>query len=530
MAPDNPDYADSASRTTKGSRGRIVMLVDNGVHGDSRVQKQASSAAEAGWDVILLGKFSGKEEETSWRIGEAEVRLIEMKAKMSIRPRDLRGAPLRRPLAYSSERIAEFRTQQVKAWRADLRVRGAALKTGDGRSALGPAGGRAWLAVPRGAAKATTRWVKLRNRQTRKLRDIRRTRAAVLDRATTAFWLATMGDRAWRRLDPGVWDFELSYGPVIDELRPDIIHANDFRMLGVGARATLRARAAGRKVSLVWDAHEFLPGVRSWANERKLPAMVAYEREHAKYADAVLTVSGGLADLLQETHHLPERPAVVLNAPDAEATSRFTDEPVPDLRALCGIGPDVPLLVYSGLAARQRGLGIMVEGLTELAEAHAVFVASSPELPYIKELMRRAEALGVQDRVHCLPYVPHWQVVPFLSTADVGIIPIHHWPNHEIALITKFFEYSHARLPLVVSDVKTMAEVTRETGQGEVFRAEDVTDYVRAVRAVLSDPKRYTAAYEVEGRLDEWTWEAQAKVLDEVYTRLMRGAGDGRNP
>ncbi|MFF9863897.1 glycosyltransferase [Streptomyces sp. NPDC013953] len=531
MSPDTSENTPgNPQRARRGTRGRIVMLVDNGVHGDSRVQKQASSAAAAGWDVILLGKLTGKEESDTWMIGDAEVRLIRVKSKMSTRPKDLRGAPLRRPLAYSSDRVADFRRQQVKAWRADLRVRGDALKAGEASSPLGPAAAKAWLTVPRVAAKATSRWVSLRTRETRKLRNIRRTRSAALDRATTAFWLTTMGERAWRRLDPGVWDFELAYGPVIDELKPDIIHANDFRMLGVGSRAKLRARAAGRKVQLVWDAHEFLPGVRSWANQRKLPAMVAYEREHAKYADAVMTVSGGLADLLQKSHELRERPAVVLNAPDAAATSRFTDEPVPDIRGLCGIGPDVPLLVYSGLAARQRGLGIMVEGLPELPEAHVLFVASSPELPYVKELMARAEELGVADRVHALPYVPHWQVVPFLSGADVGVIPIHHWPNHEIALITKFFEYSHARLPLVVSDVKTMAEVTRETGQGEVFRAEDVTDYVRAVRAVLADPKRYTAAYEVEGRLDEWTWEAQAKVLDSVYTRLMQGAGDGRNP
>ncbi|MFU0438328.1 glycosyltransferase [Streptomyces sp. CAI-155] len=514
----------------RGTRGRIVMLVDNSVHGDSRVQKQAASAAAAGWDVVLLGKYSGKEEETVWMLGEAEVRLIGVKAKMSTRPKDLRGAPMRRPLAYPSERVADFRLQQVKAWRADLRVRGAALKTGEDRSPLGSVGGRVWLAARRGAARATGRWVKLRMRHTRKLRTIRRTRSTPLDRATTAFWLTTMGDRAWRRLDPAVWDFELAYGPVIDELRPDIIHANDFRMLGVGARAKLRARAAGRRVSLVWDAHEYLPGVRSWSNQRKLPAMVAYEREHAKYADAVVTVSGGLADLLQRTHRLPERPAVVLNAPEAADASRFTDLPVPDLRALCGIGPDVPLLVYSGLAARQRGLDIMVDGLPELPGVHVVFVASHPELPYILRLMKRAEELGVRDRVHALPYVPHWQVVSFLSTADVGVIPIHHWPNHEIALITKFFEYSHARLPLVVSDVRTMAEVTRQTGQGEVFEAENVEDYVRAVRAVLDAPKRYTAAYEVEGRLDEWVWEAQAEVLDGVYTRLMRGAGDGRNP
>ncbi len=81
----------------RGTRGRIVMLVDNSVHGDSRVQKQAASAAAAGWDVVLLGKYSGKEEETVWMLGEAEVRLIGVKAKMSTRPKDLRGAPCAAP-------------------------------------------------------------------------------------------------------------------------------------------------------------------------------------------------------------------------------------------------------------------------------------------------------------------------------------------------------------------------------------------------------------------------------------------------
>ncbi|HET9517795.1 MAG TPA: glycosyl transferase family 1, partial [Actinoplanes sp.] len=97
----------------------------------------------------------------------------------------------------------------------------------------------------------------------------------------------------------------------------------------------------------------------------------------------------------------------------------------------------------------------------------------------------------------------------------------HHWPNHEIALITKFFEYSHARLPLVVSDVRTMATTVRATGQGEVFTAEDVDDYVRAVLAVLAEPQRYRAAYDQPGLLSGWTWQAQAEVIDAVYSRLL---------
>jgi hypothetical protein len=70
-----------------------------------------------------------------------------MNAKLSVKPRDLRGAPLRRPLAYNSDRTHAFRVQQVKAWRADLRVRGDALRA-TGATGLGARAAEGWLAVP----------------------------------------------------------------------------------------------------------------------------------------------------------------------------------------------------------------------------------------------------------------------------------------------------------------------------------------------------------------------------------------------
>lgn len=66
-----------------------------------------------------------------------------------------------------------------------------------------------------------------------------------------------------------------------------------------------------------------------------------------------------------------------------------------------------------------------------------------------------------------------------------------------------------------------MSEVTRSTGQGEVCTAEDVPDLVRAIKQVLADPERYRAAYDKPGLLDTWTWEAQAEVLDGLYTNLL---------
>lgn len=509
-------------------KGRVVMLVDNKVEGDSRVQKAAESAAAAGWDVVLLGLVRTGNGRT-WKLGDAEVRLLPLKTPLAKRHAERHRSLLRRPFAYPPGPMAGFRRQWVKAWRADVAVRRAALRVAP--EAVGSPlfrtveKGRLVVAGP--ASKAMQKWVGLRSRQTSQAQKAGRRLRGPLDRLFTASWKRLKGKRAWRRLEPVLWDYELTYGKEIDALKPDIIHANDFRMLGVGARAAIRARAAGRRTKLVWDAHEFLPGVRPWEdNAHWIPGNTAHESEYAPFADAVVTVSEGLGDLLRERHGLKEQPTVVLNAPDRpvdtdEPRAGEDAEPAPDLRELCGIGPDVPLVVYSGSPGPQRGLGDMVEALPKLDGVHMAFVVPAPAAGYIQGLLRRAEELGVGDRLHAVPYVKHWQVVRFLAAADAGCIPIHHWPNHEIALITKFFEYSHARLPLVVSDVKTMSQVTRSTGQGEIFEAENVDALAAAIKAVLADPERYKSAYDKPGLLDTWTWEAQAEVLDKLYESLL---------
>ena len=450
-----------------GARCRIVMLVDNGVEGDSRVQKAARSAAEAGWDVTLLG-CSPTGAVQGWQLGGAQVRLL--------------------PLSEGGT-------------------------AGAGPSGLGRL--RRRLLAHGGLPLRAARWVR-----------------RPLEHAQVRFWRSVKGDRAWRWLEPGLWNYERAFGPVIDQLAPDLIHAHDFRMLGVGARAAVRARTAGRPVKLLWDAHEFLPGAKPRRdNVRWLPAHLAHEREYVPYADAVVTVSDALAELLQRRHHLAERPAVLLNAPAVTPLPHADPAPAPDLRTSCGLGPDTALLVYSGSATVQRGLDTVLQALPRLDGVHLALVVGDPSTPYLRQLIATATRLGLAARVHVLPYVPHWQVPALLSSADVGLIPIQHWPNHEIALITKFFEYSHARIPIVVSDVRTMAETVRATGQGEVFRAQDPTDLVRAVRAVLSDPQRYRAAYDgPDSPLPTWTWEAQAERLNAIYRRLLKNHPYGESP
>jgi glycosyltransferase involved in cell wall biosynthesis len=420
-----------------------------------------------------------------------------------------------------------YKLELDRARRIDMGTRLAALnaKRRDGGSAAAYATGKAALFLPRASNKALNLWTRFRAREARRLREVRRDGSALLTRAPIHFWRLTMGNRAWRRLDPALWQWEFAFRDVIDKLEPDIIHANDFRMLAVGARAKIRARAKGRPVKLVWDAHEYAPGLVPRANPRLLPAIAAHEAEFVPWADAVVTVSPSLATLLQQEHGLAAKPNVVMNAPVQAPAEDENAAPVPDLRADCGIGPDVPLLAYVGGITPVRGCDIIIDALPRLPEVHVAMVSVHPngKNAPVDKARERAEALGVADRVHMLPYVPHWQVSDYLRPADAAVSPLHHLPNHEIALSNKFFEYAHARLPLITSDIRTMAEMVRSTGQGEVFKAQDLDDFVRAVRAVLADPEKYRAAYDTDLLLS-WTWEAQAAVLNTVYTSLMADA------
>ena len=514
--------AAAATPTKQGrrGRGRVVMLVDNGVEGDSRVQKQARSMAERGWDVVLLGK-SPDNKEHRWKLGDARVRLVPVSLPLAKRRYEFRRAPLRSPLAYPPGRMAKYAERMALARREEARTRRVTLaaKLADGeKTPVTALPERARVLASRAYAKAYSELVDVRLARTEALQERRATLDAPLDRMTTAFWQRTMGKRAWRKLDPSLWDWELAMGPVVDQLEPDLIHANDFRMLGVGARAKLRARAEGRDVQLVWDSHEYLPGINPWSSHpRWHKAMIAHEREYAPYADAVTTVSEMMVELLVADHGLKTEPAIVRNAP---TRGPDPEDPGPGVREVAGLGPDVPLILYVGVMTPARGVDTLVEALPQLDGVHLGFVARQSD--NLQRILDKAADLGVADRVHHLPYVEVDRICSYIASADLGISPALHLPNHDVDLPTKFYEYTQARLPVVVSDAKTISETTRRLGVGEVFAAGDPDDFARAVREVLANKERYAKAYEdAQPVLSQWVWENQADVLDGVYSKLL---------
>ncbi|CAO0825038.1 hypothetical protein SMICM17S_09042 [Streptomyces microflavus] len=148
-------YMESDSTTRHKPRGRVVMLVDNGVKGGSQVRKSRRSAADAGWDVVLFG-VSPDSQKHSWKLGSAEVRLIPKPTPLNPRRHDMRrpfpAPPARLPFAAGHATASRPPRHGARTWPSGRRPVKAAKAGHPGRSA---GGSTARLLVPRLTPRST---------------------------------------------------------------------------------------------------------------------------------------------------------------------------------------------------------------------------------------------------------------------------------------------------------------------------------------------------------------------------------------
>lgn len=495
------------------------MLVSNDVATDTRVKKVALAVARMGLRVTVLGITSDPELSVAALGPVTIVRVpVDYRLREARRTRRENARRWRPPVGYPD------REARLTAW-ARVRVTARHGRAAAGRLKAARAEGSQPLAL---AAQSYALRASVITRGT--VIKVRSKSGSEIDRAAKKSWRVWDGawhrtpvGVRWQRILPEVADYELAMGTVLDLLAPDVIHAHDVQVIGIAADAADRALLAAqpRRVPWVYDAHEYVRGLSQYGGRtrRVVAAWADLEGRFVRSARRVITVSEPIADRLLEDYQLAERPAVVLNIPSTGAASRRGGA---SLRAACGLGAEVPLLVYSGGVTKARGVDTAIKALQHLSGVHlAVNCVPHARTIYVDRLRELAAELGVADRTHFIDPVPPGDVVGFLSSADVGLVPILHYPSHEMAMTNKLFEYILAGLPLCVSDVRTQAEFVTARGLGTVHLAEDALDLARAAREALDGRAAFAAAVADPDLRAEFSWAGQEERLAEVYSGVL---------
>jgi glycosyltransferase involved in cell wall biosynthesis len=506
-----------------GRTRRVVMIAGNDIVPDVRVLKYAHTVAGLGLEVIAVG--AGGPFLTGERmIGEVRIVCPPLSERAAVsgwrhrlsaaKPWFSQATPYRRSLArweYASHELAALAARETR----DVGRSGVT-----GARAGKPSGvERARRRLRAGTLAFRRRLLALRARPIRWARNSS-SNGTGPGREMRVKAYRALGMARWRAVMPEVIDAELTLGPLLDELAPDVIHVHDIYMLGVGARAAQRAAVAGRRVKLVYDAHEYVLGTPAVA-ARRVAAYADLESEFIGDADRVVTVSDALADWLRRDYQLTQPPDVVLNAP--------VDPPdgirVVGVRQVVGLGDDVPLLVYGGGVNRARGVDTVVEALRQLPGVHLVIVARGNSV--VVDLRRLADRIGVGDRVHVAPYVDSDLVPQYLASATIGVSSLLRAPNHDIAVTNKFCEYIAAGLPIITSDTPAQAELVRQLDLGEVYAAGSPTAFANAARTGLE--RRDELHARIIGDADlryHFSWRAQAEKVRTIYSELLGGLPD----
>jgi glycosyltransferase involved in cell wall biosynthesis len=206
------------------------------------------------------------------------------------------------------------------------------------------------------------------------------------------------------------------------------------------------------------------------------------ERVALAHVDHVIVVVDESRDRLIDMGYPAERITVVNNTPRTMHWSVRLESH----RSSTGHGG--PCVVYLGNLDGSRGVDLAIMAMARLKEqgipACLTVVGQGPSRPSLERL---AESLEVEDVVTFRGRLPFREVRAVLAGADIGLIPHYSTPAWNTTMPNKLFDYMLWGIPVLVSEVKPVAQIVRSENCGEVFKDKDPEDLARCIH-VLGDP------------------------------------------
>ncbi len=321
-------------------------------------------------------------------------------------------------------------------------------------------------------------------------------------------------------------DFQEAFGPQIERLKPDLIHVNDFHLIGIGVTAARNLKRNGIHTKVIYDAHELVEGIE----HRYSPLWKSEVAHFIDSVDGVVCISELQAEVMKEIYKLDTLPSVVANAPQVT----LVDNTGPTIRDDLGI--EGKILTYHGWASESRGVETIVRSLEFLPSNFHLALMVMGRDDFLASLQKieskiRKEA-GLQfPRLHFLPYVTPDRLPHYLSTSDMSIIsllPIGNGDrsNHHIAMPNKLYESVQAKVPVITSDMPALSVFVNEHKIGSVYKAGSSSGLAEAVLGYLGSELDKEQIFN-DGLLQLCSWEYQIEQLFNLYEETL---GDHVHP
>lgn len=185
--------------------------------------------------------------------------------------------------------------------------------------------------------------------------------------------------------------------------------------------------------------------------------------EHFRYpaAELIVTPSTGLAEELKRDFQVaPERVNVIANPIPVKRMERPDDFERENFRHQLGFTSLDFVLVFSALGQFDRkGLPLIFESLEAPSQVQTKLLVVGGEADLISEYRRRANAMGIGDRIYFVGMQS--DVRPFLWSGDAFILPSAY---ESFSLVT--YEAAAAGLPILAPPLNGICDLLRDGENG----------------------------------------------------------------
>lgn len=233
-------------------------------------------------------------------------------------------------------------------------------------------------------------------------------------------------------------------------------------------------------VPVVYDAHEYWPEADLGSLAYESDFWRCMEQKLLPHAQLRVTVSPGLADLMQRESGAPFG---VL--PNAEPLDRAV---AAHLAVTPGERSDPCVFLFQGGFARGRGIEALIDAWASVS-AGAHLHLRGPDGFYKDQMAALARSAGLLDRtVFFPPAVREAEMIAAASVAQVGLVPYEpHGQNHMNCCPNKMSQYMAAGIPVLANRTSFVAETVERAGAGLVVDFSDRAALVAAVNLLAGD-------------------------------------------
>ncbi len=274
----------------------------------------------------------------------------------------------------------------------------------------------------------------------------------------------------------------------------DLIWANDLDTLGPSFLA-----ARWKKIPLIYDSHEYFTEVPELQNARlKKRIWKKLESSILPRLPFMLTVNPSIAAKYRDRYGVEVH--VLPNHPDRKNAIEEKDRKALEL-------PEdrfIAVLQGSGINVGRGG----EEAIRAIAELENVLLLMIGGGDRYEELKNDARELEKTDRVRFLPRMPYEKMMQYTQNADIGLSldqPLSE--NYRLSTPNKLFDYIHAGVPVLASDLPEVRRVVQEHEVGELTDPSDperIAERIQDLRARPEDLRRYRENAEKASTLLNW--------------------------